>query len=405
MTLMFFQYTLRTLRCALALSMLALAYPGACLATPYIPADGNKIVERLPSRADPVQRALLQLRAELSKNPNDLSLASTLARRYIAQARIEGDPRYLGYAQAALAPWWQLAQAPNEVLVLRATLRQSTHQFPLALADLDTVLQRDSNNAQAWLTRATVQLVTGDYSAAKGSCMRLYSRAPALIVQTCLSSIGSVNGDAAASYAKLKAMLERYPETDAGVRGWVQTLLAEMAARAGDKGAADALFQRAMATGEPDSYLLGAYADFLLDQGRPLAVVDLLRDKGRIDALLLRLAIALQRVQSADAPAQAAVLRARFDAAMLRGDTVHQREQARFELALRNDAHTAVKLAMLNWAVQKEPADLRILVETGAASGERTAARTALDWIAKTGIEDRTIAVPLAKLRQLQGQP
>ena len=88
---------------------------------------------------------------------------------------------------------------------------------------------------------------------------------------------------------------------------------------------------------------------------------------------------------------------------MLRGDTVHQREQARFELALRGDPNTAVKLAMLNWAVQKEPADLRILVETAAASGDAASARTALDWIDKTGIEDRTIAATVARLRATKG--
>ena len=392
------------LRCLRALLALTFVLAGACSATPYIPADGKQVVEHLPSRANPVQRELLQLRAELSKNPTDLARAAALAQRYIEQARTEGDPRYLGYAQAALAPWWKDPQAPDAVLVLRATLRQSTHQFGAALADLDTVLHRDTDNVQAWLTRATVQMVTGDYTAAKASCMRLYSRAPVLIVQTCLSNIGSINGDAKASFAKLKAALDQHPDTEPGVRTWVQTLMAEMAARAGDDAAADALFKQAMAAEEPDSYLLGAYSDFLLDRGRAPEVVKLLKDKGRIDALLLRHAIALKAVRSADAPAQAEVLRSRFDAAMLRGDTVHQREQARVELALRNDPKTAVKLAMLNWAVQKEPADLRILVETAAASGDVAAAQTALDWIAKTRIEDRTIAAPLAKLRSLKAR-
>ena len=387
------------LRRALALPALAMAFAGASVATPYIPADGKQVIEHLPSRANPVQRELLQQRAELSKNPNDLPRAAALARRYIEQGRTEGDPRYLGYAQAALAPWWKLPQAPDEALVLRATLRQSTHQFGAALADLDIVVHHDSNNVQAWLTRATVQMVTGDYAGAKASCMRLYSRAPALIVQTCLSSIGSVSGDAGGSYARLKATLERFPDTEAGVRSWVQTLLAEMAARNGDDGAAEGYFRQAMAAGEPDSYLLGAYADFLLDRGRAPEVVKLLKDKGRIDALLLRYAIALKAVKSPDAQAQAEALRTRFDAAMLRGDTVHQREQARFELALRNDPKIAVKLALLNWAVQKEPADLRILVEAAAASGDRVAAKTAIDWIAATRIEDRTIAAPLAKLK------
>ena len=393
------------LRRSSVIILIILSCANASLAAPYIPADGNQVVERLPSRANPVQRELLQLRAELSKNPNDVRLASTLAKRYIEQARTEGDPRYLGYAQAALAPWWKLPQAPDEVLVLRATLRQSTHQFAPALSDLDTVLRHDSGNAQAWLTRATVQMVTGDYVAAKASCMRLYSRAPELIVQTCLSNIGSVNGDAKGSFAKLKARLDQTPDATPDVRAWVQTLLAEMAARTGDDRVADGLFNQAMAAGEPDSYLLGAYADFLLDRGRSAEVVTLLKNKGRIDALLLRDAIALTMAKSADAPVQAEALRARFDAAMLRGDTVHQREQARFELALRNDPKTAVKLAMLNWAVQKEPADLRILVEAAAASGDRAAAQTALNWVGKTGIEDHRIAGLLIKLRAGKGQP
>jgi len=389
---------LNTLR-ALAL-MLALA--GACHATPYIPADGRQVVERLPSRANPVQRELQQLRAELSKNPNDVTRATALAQRYIEQARLEGDPRYLGYAQAALAPWWTLPQPSEQVLVLRATLRQGTHQFAEALADLDTVLARDSGNVQARLTRATVQMVTGDYAGARASCMRLYSRAPQLIVQTCLSNIGSVNGDARASFDKLKTALDQHPDATPEVRTWVQTLLAEMAARLGDDANADALFKQAMAGVDPDSYLLGAYSDFLLDRGRAVEVTRLLKDKTRIDALLLRYAIALKALRSDDAAIQADSLRLRFDAAMLRGDTVHQREQARFELALRGDSKTAVRLAMLNWTVQKEPADLRILVETAAASGDAGAARTALDWIAKTRIEDRTIAPTVEKLRAMK---
>ena len=137
-------------------------------------------------------------------------------------------------------------------------------------------------------------------------------------------------------------------------------------------------------------------------RGRNAEVARLLKDKTRIDALLLRYAIALKALRSNDAAIQADSLRLRFDAAMLRGDTVHQREQARFELALRGDSKTAVRLAMLNWAVQKEPADLRILVETAAASGDAGAARTALDWIVKTGIEDRTIAPTVEKLRAMK---
>lgn len=376
-----------------------LACSGSANAIPHIPVDGNQVVEHLPARTDPVQRELLRLRSDLSAHPQDLARAALLARRYIEQARIEGDPRYLGYAQAALAPWWSQTAPPDAALVLRATLRQSTHQFPLALADLDTVLKRNSDNVQAWLTRATVLLVTGDYAGAKASCMRLYSRAPRLVVDTCLDNIASVNGDAGGSYSRLKTALAAAKDADPAIRSWVETLLAEMAERAGFDAEAEAYYKGALAEGQADSYLLGAWSDFLLDHGRAAEVVSLLKDKTRIDALLLRYALALKAVGSPEAAQQTAALKNRFDAAMLRGDTVHQREQARFELALRGDPATAVKLALRNWAVQKEPADLRILVETAAASGDPLAARTAREWIAKSHIEDRAVSALLPKLQ------
>jgi Tfp pilus assembly protein PilF len=285
------------------------------------------------------------------------------------------------------------------VLVLRATLRQSTHQFKAALADLDQAVQRDSGNVQAWLTRATVQMVTGDLGAARASCMRLYSRAPLLVVQTCLSSVGSVSGQAGASYRQLQEVQSRHPLDAPGVRVWVATLLAEMAQRAGDAAGAESHFRQAMAAGEPDSYLLGAYADFLLDQGRAPEVARLLKDKTRIDALLLRYALALQAIGAPEAKGQSEALRARFDAAMLRGDTVHQREQARFELALRKDPAAAVKLAKANWLVQKEPADLRILADCALASGDAEAAKIVRDWLRSSRIEDRRVAATAARLK------
>ena len=74
----------------------------------------------------------------------------------------------------------------------------------------------------------------------------------------------------------------------------------------------------------------------------------------------------------------------------LRGDTVHQREQARFELLLRRDASTALALARKNWAVQKEPADIRIYLEAAVAARDAGAAKPVIDWVTQHKIEDIT---------------
>lgn len=367
-------------------------------AAPYIPASGAQVLERLPGGTGPARGDLQRLRVALTASPGDLQQATTLAQRYIEQSRRDGDPRYLGYAQAALAPWWSQPQAPSQVLVLRATLRQSTHQFGAALADLDQVLARNSGNSQAWLTRATVQLITGDFAGARASCMRLYSRAPELVVQTCLSSVGSVSGEARASYERLHRSYAARLDSPPAIRVWVATLLGEMAARLGRAAAAETHFREALAMDGADSYLLAAYADFLLDAGRPRDVVRQLKDKTAADALLLRYAIALKTAGMPEAAGATAELAARFDAAMRRRDNVHQREQSRFELALRGDAAAAVRLAKLNWAVQKEPADLRILAEAAAASGDAEARALVRAWLARSRIEDATIAATLARL-------
>lgn len=362
-------------------------------AAPYIPANGGQVLERLPASLDRLQRELGRLRTELAANPTDLGRAAQLARRYIEQARRDGDPRFLGYAQAALKPWWGLprATAPAEVLVLRATLAQSTHDFSAALADLDEALRREPANAQAWLTRATIEQVVGRYEAARRSCARLFGRTPDLVLQTCLASIGSVSGEARASYEKLKRMLEARRDAPAPLRAWSGTLLAEMAERLGEHGAADAHFREALRADPEDSYLLAAYADFLLDRGRPQDVLRLLEGRTAADALLLRHAIALQALGSPRAAQQVAALRARFEAARRRGDTVHRREEARFALALDGNPGEAVRLAKLNWAVQKEPADLRILAQAAAASSDADAGRLVRDWLRHSRIEDRRL--------------
>ncbi|QOY93795.1 hypothetical protein IM543_20000 [Massilia sp. UMI-21] len=373
--------------------LLAVLLSCSAAAAPYIPSSGSQVLERLPARFDPVQRELAQLRAALAANPRDLARASALARRCIELARRDGDPRYLGYAQAALAPWWKLPRerAPAEVLVLRATLAQSTHAFGEALADLDEVVRRDPGNAQAWLTRATILLVTGDYAGSRSSCARLFGRAPDLVLQTCLAAVGSVSGQARPSYDRLAHTLAARADAPAPLRAWSGTLLAEMAERLGEYAAAETHFRAALRADPQDSYLLAAYADFLLERGRAREVLPLVKDRTQADALLLRHALALSALDADEAAGQSAALRARFEAARRRGDTVHRREEARFALALARDPAEAVRLAKLNWAVQKEPADLRILARAAAASGDADAARLVRDWLGRSKLEDRSL--------------
>jgi Tfp pilus assembly protein PilF len=386
----------KTLSLSARAALLALAgITTGAFATPYIPSSGQQVIETLPRRGDATQQELRRLRSQLNAAPTDLALAATLAQRYIALGRSETDPRYLGYAQAALAPWWQQPAPPVQVRLLRATLLQSTHHFDAALADLDGVIAADPANAQAWLTRATVQTVRGNYSDATASCARLSALANELVSITCIANIGALTGRAQRSEQLLELTLQRSANAPRELQVWALTLLAEMSARRGDAaGAANAesRFKAALALSPNDSYLQGAYADFLLEQHRAAEVLALLRDQSRIDALLLRRALAHKQLGGGTGDkalaADVAELDARFNAAMQRGDTVHQREQARFELHLRGNPRAALELARRNWAVQKEPADVLIYLESAAQAHDAAAARTVLDWLAANHTEN-----------------
>ena len=92
------------------------------------------------------------------------------------------------------------------------------------------------------------------------------------------------------------------------------------------------------------------------------SVLVLLKDKERSDLLLLRLAIAGKATGAAQAAAWSDALSARFDAARLRGDALHQKEEARFALAVLGQPKRALPLASANYTLQREPADARVLL-------------------------------------------
>ena len=374
-----------------------IGYAVPAVATPYLPTDDAQPLEHLPSAGSKSVRELRQLHADLARSPENMALALRVATGDIQIARAEADPRYNGYAEAALAPWINLPKPPDDILVMRATLSQSRHDFGAALHDLDRVIADNPDNAQAWLTRATILQVQGQYPKALGNCLSLSRLSEMLVAVTCIANVESVSGKAKAAYQELSRALDDEPQgANPQIRLWALTFLAETAARLGDRAAADRHFQQALATGLPDGYLLGAYADFLLDEGRPAEVLTLLKDKTRIDPLLLRLTLAEQRLQAPEFAAHLADLTDRFAASRMRGDTIHRREEARFTLDLLKQPAQALRLAQENWNVQREPWDARVLLAAAAAARQPSAARPVQDWLASTRMEDVHIASALA---------
>ena len=314
----------------------------AVVAAPFLPTDDAQVLERLPSRSTPQFRDLKTLQAAAASAPGDLTRALALATAYIRASRVEGDPRFLGYAQAALAPWWKDPEAPTRVLVLRATILQSSHQFAAAQADLDRVLQREPRNVQAILTRATILTVRGDFAAARPDCERLDGLAPP-IYRGDLSRRDRQRDRQGRHRVRRAASVRcnlRRASTTPGASG-PKRCSAKLRTVGATPPRSGTSAQRLVPAPRTRICWVRMPIGCSIRIDRPTCS-PCCGPRTAIDTLLLRVALAQHALARPEAAASIETLRARFDASHARGDTVHARENARFELALRNDARSAL---------------------------------------------------------------
>lgn len=368
--------------------MLVTLVAGLAHGAPFVPQADSEVIETLRERPlSDEERAWRGLRAQARHNPNDVALAARLARQAIEVSRRDGDPRWMGQAQGALQVWWSLPAPPVPIRLLRASILQNQHDFEPALRDLEAVLRHDRANAQAWLTRASILQVLGRYEEARTSCDALLGIGAPWHGQACALELSSLQGQGEQARLSLQALIRQAPPH---LHPWLNLIQAELAERLGRRAEAQALYRHLLSTA-PDAYTEGAYADLLLDQGLAREVIKRLETQQRNDGLLLRLALAYAQTQDTRLDATVQALRARFNAARERGDSVHRREEARFALHLLKRPDTALQLAQANWAVQKEPADARILLEAAHAAGKAAAAQPVRDFIAQAGWADQRL--------------
>jgi tetratricopeptide (TPR) repeat protein len=371
------------------LAILAAIFCAPAMGTPRIPASDDTVLEHVPAASE--TRSLEPLRTKLAAHPQDLQTVLALAQGYLDIGRENADPRFVSYAEATLAPWLSRPHPSPAVLTLAASTLQYLHRFDEALALLDRALAAQPLDGQAWLTKATILQVQGRFDEARQACRPLVQTSGQLIALTCLTSANSLTGRLQASYNALRTVFTDDPRLSPGLRIWILEQLADMAQRSGDERNAEAHLSAALRVSSRDPYAKAQYADLLLEENRNAEVVQLLSGNEQQDNLLLRLAIAGSRLQSAAGRRWSDVYQARYEAARRDGDYTHLREQARFVLEVRRDAAAALKLAERNWRVQREPADVRVYVQAATAAGNRQAARDILEWIEQTRYEDSTI--------------
>jgi hypothetical protein len=337
-----------------------------------------EVVERLPER--------------VGAAPATPQAAATAARRWITLSRDMADPRYLGRAQAALAPWWGQPGAPAELLVLQATVEQARHEFTAARATLERALQANPAQVQGWLTLATLERVAARYPAAENACRNVARHGAAMYAAACTLETRSLQGQHDAARSGLTALAQQLGAAPAQ-RAWVLSLLAESEERAGRDDAAEAAYRRSLAD-VADGYTALAYADHLLRRGRASAVLDVLRGQPASDAVLLRRAYALRLLGDDAWRPVAAEVQERFAAIAQRGEGLdaHARERALMALWLDARPDVAWQAARTNLTLQKEPLDWWLALQASEQSRDTAAHRAVVQALAQTGLQDARLA-------------
>lgn len=317
--------------------------------------------------------------------PDSAPALADQVQAFLLQARSQGDPRYLGYAQALFERWPE-SRMTDRLKILRATLNQSLHRFGPAREELTDILNESTSNrqqvTQARLTLANLELVQGHYESAHSHCQQLANDFPGLIAASCLAQVEARTGHAETAYQSLHAQTRQSSASDATSQIWALGTLADIAAQLG-RPEAEQHWRQVLALAPDDLYTRTQLADWLLERDENKAVIKLTDAYEQVDSLAVIRAIAMKRHKHTDAGRLSAMLEERFTEARWRGTLLHQRDLARYALDIEGDAETALTHALANWQDQREPLDTRLLLRAAQSAGNDPVAADVRAWLDK----------------------
>ena len=280
------------------------------------------------------------------------------ARELIRAFRQTGDDRNLDAAWKRLQPMLEHGAQDVSILIDAATVAQARHDFDAALALIDRALTAQPGFDQAWLLRASIQLVRGDADHAQAACDRLRS-VPVFVAVTCRARVGITRGDQANALRMLEAMLTRVDSESANQEALAWTLsVAGDAAAAVDHESAIGYYEQSLEIVE-SSQVRAALVDVLLTTDRVAAARGVLESGHNALPLAVRRLIVAVRLGETDLVADdIARTDHEFRHWIAANDWAHAREMARFYIDVLDRPDIAKRLARINLGMQREPEDV-----------------------------------------------
>ena len=369
-------------------------------AEPFKPSTDDEVLVVLPAALMANRSDMAALKKQLAIDPANHQLAATVAMRYVQIGNSEGDPRYYGYARAAIKLWWDDKNPPATIRSVRAKLKEKDHLYDEALEDLKQIVRIHPKDAQAWIEIANLYRVLGEYDLAIDVGDRLQQFAGEVPTALCRAPVWALTGRAGEGYELLTDILPAARENFPSTVHWIMTVRAEIASAMGHADEVEKHYRDGLAEEPGNLQLIRRFADFLIDQDRPDEALSVSAQSTTDNGVLLAAAIAAKRAGDKELLAGFQnQLESRFEEIRLRGGQPHGRFEARYLLELVGDSKAALKVALSNWERQKEIQDTRIVLESAIAEGDYDAAKPVLQFL----IQQNTHHVVLDRLvNQLQ---
>ena len=378
---------------------LALLLPAVAWAQTRFHPQESKVLLKTESNQTEVRR-LREALEHWRLDPQNIDTATDSARAAILAAIRQGDLRWLGNAKAMLKPWWEQQRLPIETLFIRALIRQGAHDFEGALNDLDAAIAKDPQQPEFWSWRFAIYMVRAEIAKAREECSAIGSRFGRIEQEGCNAVLLYRTGNPKSATIVLDRLSKHPDYQGQHAQEWLAFHRGEALRVAGDQNGAKRAWESHLKTGSAGHGLRVALIDLLNRDGKYAEAWRLNNQTPRTDALLVAAIQSAQGLKNGQEQSLIAELEQRLRQQEARGDSIHERPIIKYQLMIKRDAKTALKMAQAAWKTEREPADALLFAEAAIQSGSPKQASVLLQWQSETGYRDPDLDRLMMEIRQ-----
>ncbi len=334
------------------------------------------------------------------RDPQNIDTATGSARAAILAAIQQGDLRWLGNAKAMLKPWWEKREIPSQTLFVRALVRQGVHDFDGALNDLDAAIGKDPQQPEFWAWRFAIYMVRAEIAKARKECSAIGNRFGPVEQEGCNAVLLYRTGSPQSATIALNRLSKHPDYQGRHAQEWLAFHRGEALRVAGDRNGAKRAWESYLKTGLAGHGLRVALIDLLNRDGRYAEAWRLNDQTLKSDALLVAAIQSAQGLKNGQEASLIAELEQRLRQQEARGDSINERPIIKYQLMIKKDAKTALKMAQTAWKTEREPADALLFAEAAIRSGSPEQASALLQWQSETGYRDPDLDRLITEIRQ-----